>query len=945
MSEQSELDNARKRALYEQCGFQYGPRDASGAQWGYGYAPYKATDEIYYGAKAVVDMEWYGALQWRHPTKEGDEQAEREARSNLVGLALSGGGIRSASFSLGVMQALAKAGWLKRIDYLSTVSGGGYIGSSLTWLLHKTWDAPGTSATPPKQDATQEKTGGEPAPAAGEAKATLSYGMDWEHFPYRTYPIAESMPLPNDVYSGRILRYLRQHARYLTPGGGLDWVSLAAVVLRNTLYSLIVYGSILVVVYVLLHGLSLLTGSSIIPDPCSEPSLQSCFPQGDTAWPGTALFRYAGYVLGIWAVLAVAYIVLALCFERGWCISTGQNTNYTWRRLYEKRLGRWPLIVALLLAIVGSAPAAYHWLGTQGSVPAVQEFTIKGAPSKAGEWTIEGTIKPPALVGAAAASETGLLKTVFDNLQWLAGLVSSLAGVAMSLFAFKKTSSVKAGRIPIGVVAVAGSIALIFGFLMLAYHVYYWVGREPHWLALGLIVILLLARFANINHLSLHRYYRDRLMETFLPNIKDALDVQGTVTRGTTLQDSDSTRLYEMCPTDPVPPKEGEADQATRQMRGPFHIINANIVLVSSHIPKFRGRGGDNFILTPQSCGSNATGWCETGREESDAQAGNSPFENLTFASAMAISGAAVNPNTGSGGQGITRQPLLSFLMGILNIRLGYWAPNPGPPSECLDRLESIEERRASWGWWRAVRLGVYRLISSPWIGNENALSPGIGELFLRRYLDENSHNIQLSDGGHFENLGLYELVRRRLKVIIVCDGAEDLDFTFCDLANAIKKVRADFGAKIEIDSTDLDALIPKREKKPGETQVDEAALAFSRRGYLIAPIRYTKLEGENKARVGTLVYLTTAFLKSHSAELYAYKKVHPEFPDQPTSDQFFDETQFEAYRELGFQVAHRMLCDAKNGKIEEAEAVFGTPDISCPPKWDPPTNAPRPET
>ena len=938
MNEQTDLENTLKRGLFEQCGFQYGPGmfGQPGVEWGYGYAPYDATDEIYYGARAVVDMEWRASLKWRHPTKDGDKQAERAARDNLTGLALSGGGIRSASFSLGVMQALAKAGWLKHIDYLSTVSGGGYIGSSFTWLLHKEWEVPGRAEARPRADTAEQDPN---TPGTKSEPKTLRFGMDWDNFPYRTYPIAESVPKPNDVYSGRILRYLRQHARYLLPGGGLDWISLVAVVLRNTLFSLIVYGSLFVLVFLGLHGLSQLTGRSMVPEPCSQATLESCFAQDAAARPGAALFRLAGYTLGIWALLATGYIFLTLCFGKDWFIGKGKHTNYSWRYWYEKGFGRWPLIAALLLAILGSVPASYHWLGSQDSTPQAQAFTIEAAPLKAGEWAIEGTIRAPA---GSPAPHKGMLSIVFDNLEWLAGVISTLAGVVMSLFAFKQSSTVKASRIPTGVVAALGSIALIFGFLLLAYHVYFWIGHGSHILVGVLAFILVVARFVNINYMSLHRYYRDRLMETFLPNVKDAVDVHGVVAGGAKMHESDGTKLYQMCPAN-TDCKPDEAKPSPKQKTGPFHIINTNIVLVSSYIPKFRGRGGDNFILTPLCCGSNATGWCETGRQQETRsgqpgckiQGANSPFESLTFASAMAISGAAVNPNTGVGGQGITRQPLLSFLMGILNIRLGYWASNPCPRSEYLRRIEAVAAKRIARKGWRWVRLKVHQFITSCWVGSENAISPGIGELFLRRYLDENSHNIQLTDGGHFENLGLYELVRRRLKVIIVCDGAEDLNYAFCDLANAIEKVRADFGAKIEIDAADLEALIPTRGKQSGEGK-DSDEVAFSPRGYLVAPIRYTQIKGEKKPRVGTLIYITTAFLKSHTADLFAYKKAHPEFPDQSTSDQFFDETQFEAYRELGFQTAHKLLCDDEVCKKYEVESIFGKPDITCPEKWRP---------
>lgn len=74
-------------------------------------------------------------VQTESPNSDEQKAKEPELRKNLVGLALSGGGIRSATFSLGVMQRLAKEDCLKHVDYLSTVSGGGYIGGSLTWLL------------------------------------------------------------------------------------------------------------------------------------------------------------------------------------------------------------------------------------------------------------------------------------------------------------------------------------------------------------------------------------------------------------------------------------------------------------------------------------------------------------------------------------------------------------------------------------------------------------------------------------------------------------------------------------------------------------------------------------------------------------------------------------------------------------------------------------------
>jgi len=201
------------------------------------------------------------------------------------------------------------------------------------------------------------------------------------------------------------------------------------------------------------------------------------------------------------------------------------------------------------------------------------------------------------------------------------------------------------------------------------------------------------------------------------------------------------------------------------------------MVLVASQHPRYRPRGGDNFIFSPLFCGGRATGWAPTDRSRENG---------FTLATAMAISGAAVNPNAGPGGMGITRQPVLSVLMGLLNLRLGYWARNP---------KIALQTGNAKPGtrWMRP-----------------NLLHPGLFESFGRFNLNEYERHLLLTDGGHFENLGFYELVRRRLKLIVVCDATADPEFKFGDLANAIQKVRADFGALIDISAEQLATLVPQ---------------------------------------------------------------------------------------------------------------------------------------
>ncbi len=166
---------------------------------------------------------------WREARGDTEQQGEI---TNLAGLALSGGGIRSATFSLGVMQALAHRGLLKQFDYLSTVSGGGYIGSAITWLV---------STMAHKDHAACE---GEKEP--GDA---LRFGLDKENIPFGCDDPDPAESRSDSDAQGRMLRYLRQHGNYLSPGAGISLLSLVGVVLRGTLLNLLVWIPIFVLVF------------------------------------------------------------------------------------------------------------------------------------------------------------------------------------------------------------------------------------------------------------------------------------------------------------------------------------------------------------------------------------------------------------------------------------------------------------------------------------------------------------------------------------------------------------------------------------------------------------------------------------------------------------------------------------------------------------------------
>jgi hypothetical protein len=450
---------------------------------------------------------------------------------------------------------------------------------------------------------------------------------------------------------------------------------------------------------------------------------------------------------------------------------------------------------------------------------------------------------------------------------WLLGSSFSLIGLASGLVAFVRSAQQPKSRaekqaswaIPSSWIASFGAGFLLYGVLLVSYAFGWWAAQGapvlgiPAFAVLATAFILAIATglAVDLNLTTIHRFYRDRLMEAFLPDVDQALHNKTAPAR-----QADSATLSSMCDHHrPV---------------GPYHIINTNLVLTKSNERTYRMRGGDSFILSPLYCGSSATGWRPTKYYMGD---------ELTLPTAMAISGAAANPWTAAGGSGLTRNPLVGMLMALMNLRLGFWLPNPNAQAR---------------GRWRRSCTKSFRA---------NHFDPGLKEV-LGISLRENAPVCLLSDGGHFENLGLYELIRRRLRLIVLCDGTADPGYAFTDLQNALARIGADFGARVEFDKeTTLQRFMPSIDAVyPRDVRLSESA-------YAIAQIIYAD------GRTGHLVYLTTALCKGLRLKLLGYKGANRDFPDQSTADQFFDEEQFEAYRELGYVIADSFIRhDMQNG-------------------------------
>ncbi len=274
----------------------------------------------------------------------------------------------------------------------------------------------------------------------------------------------------------------------------------------------------------------------------------------------------------------------------------------------------------------------------------------------------------------------------------------------------------------------------------------------------------------------------------------------------------------------------------------PVHLLNCALNLSANRNLAWQERGAASFVFSPAHCGDREV--CGSAPTATYLN-GRSPY----LGTAVAASGAAANPN-----QGYHTAPALAFIMTFFNVRLGRWLPNPGR------RAGGPES--PGWGLWYLLR-----------------------ELFA--HADADADFVNVSDGGHFENLGIYELVRRRCRLIVACDaGCDPEPFAFEDLGNAVRKCRIDFDAEIRIDLAPLRADYPQR------------------RRHAVARIAYA--DGSS----GVLVYLKPLMNGSEPADLQHYHAAHPEFPQQSTADQWFDESQFESYRRLGELSAESLFAE-----------------------------------
>ena len=263
----------------------------------------------------------------------------------------------------------------------------------------------------------------------------------------------------------------------------------------------------------------------------------------------------------------------------------------------------------------------------------------------------------------------------------------------------------------------------------------------------------------------------------------------------------------------------------------PYHLINATLNVPATRDRYLMGRKADFFLFSKFYCGADTTGYRRTDRYDGG---------ETRLATALAISGAAASPVMGT-----PSSPFLAFIFTLLNIRLNRWMINP--------RVAAMPKALLLWPYYFVKELfGQSR--ESDWLLN-------------------------LSDGGHHENLGVYSLVRRGCRYIVASDAGADPASAMEDLANLMRKLRVDFGIDVEMDLTGLRC---------------DPLTRDARLHYAVGRIKYP---GESD---GILLYIKASLTGAEPEDLLTYRRQCFDFPHQATSDQFFDEAQFESYRKLG---------------------------------------------
>ncbi|MEU3909967.1 patatin-like phospholipase family protein [Streptomyces sp. NPDC029721] len=403
-------------------------------------------------------------------------------------------------------------------------------------------------------------------------------------------------------------------------------------------------------------------------------------------------------------------------------------------------------------------------------------------------------------------------------------------------------------------------LLVAFFYLALMTWTAVYAGTWSIWWKAGVpIALVVLSLVIDQTTFSLHPFYRQRLASAFA--VRRAVLKGGSV--GALPYD------YNREPT-PLHPYAERVD-------GFPQVIFAASAAVSLRNRTAPGRPAVPFTFASDYCGGPDTGWVRTDTLQKTAP--ELIGRDLTVQSAVAVSGAAFASAMGS------QTMFMERLLALSNIRLGTWVPNPlyiaelakYGPDRIMPRLPRV----------RRLRYQLQELVG--WFPDTTPL-------------------LLCTDGGHFDNLGLVEMLRLRCRTVYVIDATGDTPPLATTLAQAVTLAYEELGVKITFnreEGRNLLDLVPGS-GKPLSPETPMAALntRFSAtcvvRGTIEYPEEIEFSPGTPRTTKGTIIFVKATLTPDMPEDLLSYALREPAFPRQATFDQWFDHAQFDAYRALG---------------------------------------------
>ncbi len=805
------------------------------------------------------------------------------------GLALSGGGIRSATFCLGVLQALAQAKFsqsgdapkdetvplLARFDYLSTVSGGGYVGAFFSALFR-----------PRKRDpATGERVRIPAEQAAKDAYAAL-----------RQEPPGRLGSAASLDAADTPLRWLRENGRYLTPNGPGDLLYDIAIAVRNWLSVHYIAAVTLITLFLLAFAFRQLSVAWL----GAAAQIELLVQPADVNLRGAVWASPWLVAVAVWVALAV--IPLGVAY---------------WYRLDNPPKQAWspanPWVAAAILVVLaalfllfmdGSTPrdGVLDLASAQHSLPvillAIMVLSIvffhaanRAAPQsshtyrgKITRW-LANSMRVAFVVAVFALVETGgqTLYLWIRNSPTMVPTVTGVVGLIVTLVSLVRRFSPAlaqpakdglASKIPmdalLGVLGVVLMLMLLISWHALSTLIFLgaadfsnaalpWVAdaqlkftsdlRAWGFLLICAVATITAGSFLGFVNLSgLQAMYSARLKRAYLGASNRTRFAGG------------AARLMHVTEPD-VDDDLTCNDFFDNESLGPAHIINVTINATTGSGDQLtqRDRQGLPMAITPDGISVEGVGW----RQPDTAE--------LTIGQWTGISGAAFSTGVGRG-----TSLGKALLFGLANVRLGWWWKS------------GLNDRKSIHPFWRTQ---AYLL----------------RELRARFFGKDGSH-WYLSDGGHFENTGVFELLRRQVDVVVCCDCGSDPQYELGDLANLMRLARIDLHAEFfpiaPADTSVLDARVASLEPYVALSAAELAAHA----GTSNKCVLLYRVVHKSSGKQTLLVVIKPRLIKDAPLDIVQYHSAHPDFPQQSTVDQFFDDAQWESYRKLGVLIGSRLF-------------------------------------